>query len=466
MTPQGALLICALFVLSLFVADRKRIGTLSSALWIPTLWVAILGSRPISTWFGLGVHIENPDDYLEGSSFDRIVFLALIGAGVLVLARQQIDWRAIIAANKWICLYFLYLGISVIWADYPFTAFKRWIKDLGNVVMVLVMLSQPEPRKAMCAVLARCCYLFLPASVLLIRYFPELGRSYNRWTGEVFNAGVTTFKNQLGMTVMVCATYLTWEFLTSRRNIGRTHSYVDRFNRCVLISMAVWLLHVADSATSLACTVLACGTLMTVWLPAIRDRLIRIHWYAVVVALLLLVASAVFDLPGIVLAAVDRDTTLTGRTDIWELALAEKVNPLFGAGFYSFWTGERIARFWDMYGVGMNQAHNGYLETYLIGGVVGVGLLIGMLLSAGVRVRKALLIDLEWGSLRLVFWITAVGHNFTEASFSKVAVLWFLLLAVMIEYPRQRIALSRATLAMSSERSEELRRGTAAWAHV
>ena len=64
MPPKLALFVYVCFVLWLLARDRKREG-LSSASWIPTCWVAILASRPASTWLGLGGQIRSADDYLD-----------------------------------------------------------------------------------------------------------------------------------------------------------------------------------------------------------------------------------------------------------------------------------------------------------------------------------------------------------------------------------------------------------------
>ena len=97
----------------------------SNAIYIPLLWIVILGSRPVSVWFGGGASMESTDDYLEGSPFDRMVFLFLILAGAVVLLRRRVNWKALFTNNKWLLVFTLFWGISVLWSDYPFVALKR-----------------------------------------------------------------------------------------------------------------------------------------------------------------------------------------------------------------------------------------------------------------------------------------------------------------------------------------------------
>jgi len=133
----AAALLFVAFIVWLFIRDRKRSATVSMAAWLPMIWVTIVGSRPVTLWFGGGLSMETPDDYLKGSPIDMMIFLSLIVAGLLVLIQRRVNWNVLFANNTWLILFFLYCGLSVAWSDYSFVGLKRWIKDLGNVVMVL-----------------------------------------------------------------------------------------------------------------------------------------------------------------------------------------------------------------------------------------------------------------------------------------------------------------------------------------
>src|SRR5438128_6993337 len=173
MPPQIALLLYSGFIWWLFAQNRKQHTAVSGALWIPLIWTLILASRPISSWFGLGILITTPDDYLEGSPFDRFVFLTLILAGLYVLWKRNVSLTDVLRNNKVLVALYLYWAVSIIWSDYPFVSLKRWIKDVGNVVMVLVILTERKPIEAIRSLFAKCTYLLIPTSVLFIKYFPD-----------------------------------------------------------------------------------------------------------------------------------------------------------------------------------------------------------------------------------------------------------------------------------------------------
>ncbi len=155
MPPSVASFLCALFIIWLFHQDAKRRQGVSAALWIPLVWAFILGSKPVSFWLGAGDELDSAGGYIQDKFIDKATFLFLIAAGLIVLLRRGADWRQIIQRNKWLFVYFLYLGLSVLWSDSPFVAFKRWVKDAGNVVMVLIVLSEKDPIQAVKALLAR-----------------------------------------------------------------------------------------------------------------------------------------------------------------------------------------------------------------------------------------------------------------------------------------------------------------------
>lgn len=435
MPPFIALGLCALFVLWLFVKDGQQRGNVSSALWIPLVWVFIISSRPVSLWLG-----SDPSDtvgYLEDHFIDKALFLFLIGAGFFVLSRRRANWRSIVGDNKWLFIYFLYLGISVLWSDDSFVSFKRWIKHFGNVVMVLVILTEKDPGEAIRAFLARCAYLMIPLSVVLTKYYPALSRGYNQFTNEPVFVGIATGKNLLGMVLFVCGLSLFWMLLELRNAKVPVRSKTMVFAYSTLLVMTAWLLVKARSATALSCTVLGAGALLGMRVPAIRNRVKRLWTWVAAVAVLIVLFQvsglwqlAVEEFAG----AVGRDPTLHGRHEIWTAVLKEDINPLIGTGFYSFWSEERNRRLSEQYYYSLGVAHNGYIETYLNNGLIGLFLLIAVIASAARGIKREVLIGSNFATLRLAFLILILLYNLSESIFDRLGIVWFILLLVMIEY--------------------------------
>src|SRR5437773_9370628 len=215
--PQGvATVVYGLFILALFWLDRDRKSRVSHALWIAVAWVLLAGSRMVSDWLEPARVITSPDQYLEGSPLDRLVLTGLLAAGLMVLLARGRRAGTFLGANGPILLFFLYGAVSVLWSDYPDVALKRWTKALGDIVMVLVVLTDPDPSAAVKRLLGRAGFLLIPLSVLLIKYYPELGVGYGPWGTQNY-MGVATGKNGLGYICLIFGLGYLWRVLEAFR---------------------------------------------------------------------------------------------------------------------------------------------------------------------------------------------------------------------------------------------------------
>lgn len=131
-----------------------------------------------------------------------------------------------------------------------------------------------------------------------------------------------------------------------------------------------------------------------------------------------------------------RKPDLTDRTQVWKMLLEIAQNPLIGAGYESFWSGERLLQVWERMGVnsgGIIQAHNGYIEIYLSLGLVGFVLLIGSIISGFLKVRKELDTLYAQAILKMTFIFVVAISNYTEASFKPVSNYFVLLMVSILE---------------------------------
>jgi O-antigen ligase len=383
----------------------------------------IAGTRFVSAWLYLGGRNVSVDAYSEGSPLDRTVFFSLIVWGVLVLSRRDVNWPKLFARNKWLIVYFLYCLISVAWTDEPMILVKRWLKDLGNPIMALVLLTEQRPYDAVVATVRRLAFFAMPVSVLFIRYYPEFGRGY-AFGGGVMNSGVSDNKNTLGLTCLIAGICYVWTHLFRRD--------LDWYD-VAIGAIVVWLLYEANSKTSVTCVIVATAILVLSRRPVIAREPTRIVAVTVAAALAYVAADSLFDVKEYVLAMLGRDATFTNRTELWAVVRGLQKSALVGTGFMSFWAGDRMAAIWRALGPGINQAHNGYLEQYLNLGYVGVAFIITIVSAALLNVRTQLRADYPVAILRLCFIVTAMLYNYTEASFYGINNMWVLLLAASID---------------------------------
>ncbi len=440
MASSVALLTWLLLLIALFYFDPARERKESKAILVPLVWMFFIGSRLPSLWLGGGRVSGVAQALQEGNGTDRIIDLTLILLSIVILARRRIDWGGFAARNGFLLAYVAFGVVSIFWSDFPFVAFKRWIRDIGSYLVVLVALSDAHPEEAVRALLRKLSYLLVPLSIVLVKYFPELGRQYERWHGTAMYTGVATSKNGLGLICLMSGLFFVWDTV-SRWNDRRSR----RTKRILLVNgifivMTLWLLRLSNSATSRVCFVIGCVVIVLGHSSTFRHRRRLLTTLIPVCIGVYMIGALGFGLNDALAKAAGRDPTLTSRTEIWKILLSMGTNPLVGTGYASFWLGSRLTFVWSSPVHGITEAHNGYLETYLDLGVIGV-LLLSVFLWASYRtICQRMRSSTTGASLELALWTVLVFYNVTEAAF-KISLMWsvFLLAGIAVpQYVRQR----------------------------
>ena len=301
--------------------------------------------------------------------------------------------------------------------------------------MVLIVLTDSDPFAATKRLVARVGFVLIPASVLLIKYYPALGRVYNIWTWEPMFVGVTEHKNTLGMLCMVLGLGFEWRFLLAYRDRRRPEpDQTPDGLRCAPQH---------DSVALLAGQFRDGAIVFAAWNPVpLREPVLEpsaendgapICLLAALVAVPF--ATLFMGIGGSALEGMGRDATLTGRTEIWKDVLSMSGNPIIGTGFESFWIGQRADRMWRMFYFHPTQAHNGYLEVYLELGWIGIALLAGIIVTGCRNAVATLRRDPETGRIRLAYIVVALAYNMTEAGFRMMTLTWFFFLLSAVVVP-------------------------------
>lgn len=427
------------FILWLFRRHSKQIAPMSPGSWVAFVWLVIIASRPVGYWFANGTQVAAAD-VSEGSFIDRNTYLFLIILGLIVLVcRRGANWREILVPGKWILFFYAYLLISATWSPFPFIAFKRWFKDFGNVVMILVILTESDPVEAIRGLFARVTYVLILVSVLFIKYFPDLGRYYNKWSWTSFMCGVTMSKNALGDAAMIGGLFLLWHLtdLSERMNIKGTLR--KRWPDLLVLGMCIWILFKAHCETGFACFCLGALAFFGSRLNWTRRHLQQLGWVGLGVVAIMVAFTTLPDFRGAIAGLLNRDVTLTGRTVIWEAVLKIPTNPLLGHGFASTWLspeGEAMANnFASAAGGVLAHCHNGYLETFLDSGIIGVCLLLMVLVSAGRNAVGLLQTHPRLGYYFMASFLSGLFYNYTEVAFNHGNIVGFVLWLIALFNP-------------------------------
>jgi O-antigen ligase len=235
--------------------------------------------------------------------------------------------------------------------------------------------------------------------------------------------------------ILVCSILILWDWYELRQHSverPKKQARQDSLARAMVLLLGIWLLRMCDSKTSIVCLSLAAGIFLLTRLRFLQQRLAMLGVLVLGAVLVSYALEQQFHFKDTLLEDLGRNSTLTGRTDVWRELRNAGTDPVLGTGFMSFWDDERyrsILPDWIAC-----SAHNGYLEIYLAGGWVGVSFLSVMILGVGWRVNKALSGGADYAVFRFAVFVVALVANYTESNFACMTPLGFLFLLSSIGY--------------------------------
>ena len=401
-----------------------RAPDVSADLWIPLIWLLILGSRPVSLWFSPGGGLQG----IEGSPVDATIYLILIVAALRILSKRRTDWSEFGANNRVLIVLVVYMAVSVLWSEDPYVSSKRFIKLMGTPIMALVVLTERDPEVALVTVARRCAYVLLPLSETLNKYFLSLAVSFDEWTGGMQIGGVSGSKNMFGQLCFVEGLLLVWIlFRRADRGPADLRKVQWILDLCIA-SLAIYLLYKSNSSTSLVCFIAGVVVLFAGGLRPIRWRIASL---LLVTAIVFVVLQACFGIYESAVAALGRDPTLTDRTEIWRELWALRGNLLVGTGFEGFWMGERLASIREVRHI--NEAHNGYLEIILNLGLIGLAFWLCLIVKAYKNCTKLIQTRYDLGQIGMALFAVVLLYSFTEAGFKGLSFILFFFFVIAID---------------------------------
>ena len=302
------------------------------------------------------------------------VYLATFG--MLILFRIRVPPLAAIAFPAAICAFAL---LTSVWSADPGLSLRRAVALAGSTLFAVVFAGMFDERRVL-TILVRFVALFVLANVLIAVAMPNM--AFHQASDLVFGEhagklrGTYAHKNDLGhyLGLMVCILVV----------VGR--DYLGKWVGLLTTAAAVVLLLMAGSVSSLMSTMGAIGVLVLVSLysresnPLVRGLLLAIAFIIVPIGLFVFFWTPAIPL---ILESFGRDPTLTARTEIWQyVILAGQSSWLLGAGYGAGWAKAApilaASPFMDP-----GNAHNGYLQSWIDMGVVGVGMAIAYVAVAG-----------------------------------------------------------------------------------
>ncbi|AWM92686.1 polymerase [Pseudomonas sp. 31-12] len=307
------------------------------------------------------------DKDLEGNVANQICGLITLLVPLFFFIRNKVFLSKTFYRSNFFLLLFMFCVIASIgWSHDPMLSFKRFIAML-SVVFFAGFIAYNYPLEKITFMLGCAIGVAALIGLMLAVVMPDVAFLSGGIRDGAFK-GIFAEKNA-GARLNAIAILLLLPMIRQRNRWALF---------CSFFSLIAILL--AQSATGVA--LIISGTL-SYWyfLTLIRLRMHRSQWLFFGCTLVfLLVCLLLYSHVAWLLEIAGRDPSLTDRTLIWEL-LAPFVDQQWfkGYGFGAFWASPDASVFINRWGY-IGNAHSGYMETLLNGGVIqltALALLLG-----------------------------------------------------------------------------------------
>jgi exopolysaccharide production protein ExoQ len=361
---------------------------------------------------------------------NRIVWpvLAASSVGLVVLNRSCVGKRTLPPNIIGLLAYLALAGASVLWSVKPELSFIRFSQQ----AMIVTSIILPAMVAARTTDVMRSLFLcFAFGSILNVLFLP-VSQQLDYMGMPRGYMGYLAGKNALGQFAAIAFLLALHEMLYRglRRALG-----------IIIVVIAIILLWVSVSKTSLAFALFAP---LLAGLTLAAGKIMRIS-PAIVLLSIAFCCVALSKLSGFNMYRLSEilygDSTFTGRTFIWDFASWEiDRRPFLGWGYQSFWlAGPDAPSVVDAPGwvKMMPHAHNGYYDTMLEMGYVGLTLLVIFISATLHGIGRVVDHDPARAWLMLSLIIFVVFLNFLETSWMRGGdLLWLVFTVVAAEIGR------------------------------
>lgn len=315
--------------------------------------------------------------------------------------------------------------VSTIWSDVPWVTLRCSMALLGTTVFGIYLASRyswQEILKLLVLTLGLIAILSLGFALL----WPQYGIQHDHF--GIAWRGVYIHKNLLG-NFMVLAALASFLFASSYRK--------GRLLGSLIFVLSVVLLLLSKSKTALIILIILLFLFLII-------QILRGRYMRSVPARILLIFSvgslavcSVYNLD-IIFNILGRDTTLTGRTFLWQTAwgMLHK-HPWLGYGYNAFWFGKDGPSnlIWQSLGWRPDNAHNGYLDLWLQLGFLGMVFFAISFITNLFRAINLVRRENGWAEMfPLLFLTFMMIHNITESTILfRNQIFWILYVLLSVK---------------------------------
>lgn len=356
----------------------------------------------------------------EPPGYARIFFLPVYAFLAWVIWRDRAQAMATARAVPLLLGLLALTALSTLWSIDSGATLRRSVW-LGLSMAFGLYLAWRNDWKSLLNVVAGGFIVLIAGSFALGAFAPSIGRMTAEHPGAW--SGLWTHKNTLGgimaLGVAICAGAA---IVTPERR--------KLWIACAFAAFGLVLLSTSKTAlvaSALGLGVIALGMIMR------RGPVQMITALAATAVLIVAGAGIVLLAPDLLVAALGRDLTLTGRTDIWEAATRfVEAKPWLGYGYYAFWLPDNGPAYWVREAVAWQvaSAHSSWLELALGLGRAGV-VLFALQLAATLSRGAGVMLRPQAGLWAPAFLATFALYTLSEShALQANNIFWIIYVAV------------------------------------
>jgi exopolysaccharide production protein ExoQ len=300
---------------------------------------------------------------------DSHPLLRQIWLPIYVLILGMAAWRFPALKRFWLpaVLFLILVGwafASTTWSIMPDMTFRRAVAVLITTIFG-VYLAASFSGRGMSEIIAGCFLILAIGSYIVCLAYPTMGVHHDVNAG--LWRGLWYEKNQMGALMVYGALA---SLSAAMLSPPRRRLWIVTLVLCVGLGL------MTRSATTLICLILVLGGTAGLSLMGKGPAAAVASVWAGVTALLAL-AGVYYLAPQVLLGAVGKDATFTGRTEIWTSILRDSAQqPLTGYGYAAFWARESAPANWMRAQLQWNvpHAHNSWFDLLIQLGQIGLAI--------------------------------------------------------------------------------------------
>ncbi|MBD2677969.1 MULTISPECIES: O-antigen ligase [Nostoc] len=376
---------------------------LSAEQLITVICLIIYSGTPLDPFLTEGYTLQEGD-----RTIFRLLYTLTYGIAFLLIILRWKKVIYVISKNKLLWALLGFCAISSFWSLDPDTTTRRVFGLIGTTFFGVYLASRYTLKEQ----LKLCAYMLAISAIacfLVVFLIPQYGLGGDEQASAW--RGIYSQKNILGRRFVLSGAIFFFLAMTTRQN--RWVLWLGYVASAILVLFS-------SSTTSLGNLLILTGT-FPVYQRVLRFRYTTLIPTLTFIATISIAFYALFvTYADQILGSIGKDTTLTGRSEIWPAVLEMiQKKPLLGYGYGAFWFGadtSGAAYVQESAGWPVPSAHNGFLDLCLALGIVGFLIFIaGFLSSLFKGIYLIRLNKMVENNVWLLIYLTFLAvSNFTE----------------------------------------------------